>query len=190
MIFNKTDLPDEGNVQGLANMYKELGYSVHLVSATSGEGIAELREALADRTVVFAGNTGVGKSSLLNALYPELSLETGEISEKLGRGRHTTRHIELYSANGGLIADTPGFGALELEGYTIERSSLQNYFPEFSAFTNECSFKNCAHIDETICGVRSALAEGKIDSERYSSYCQVYQYLKEEETPWNKKTNN
>ncbi len=190
LVFNKTDLLDEYNVLQLSQLYADLGYSVHLVSATTGDGIERLRATLANKTVVFAGNTGVGKSSLLNALYPELALKTGEISEKLGRGRHTTRHIELFAANGGLIADTPGFGALELDGYTIERPALQCYFPEFSDFTDKCSFLNCAHIDESICGVRTAVDEGKINRERYSSYRQVYQYLKEEETPWSKKTGN
>jgi len=190
LIFNKIDLPDESEVQKLAELYSNIGYSVHLVSASNGDGIDTLRTALAKKTVVFAGNTGVGKSSLLNALYPELSLETGEISEKLGRGRHTTRHIELFSANDGLIADTPGFGALELEGYTVKREELQNYFPEFSSFIDDCAFLNCAHIDERNCGIHTAVENGDINAERYRSYRQIYQYLKEEETPWNKKTNN
>ena len=190
LVFNKIDLPDEDDVKRLSEKYEALGYHVHRVSAKTGDGIDTLQKALANKTVVFAGNSGVGKSSLLNTLYPELSLTTGEISEKLGRGRHTTRHIELFEANGGLIADTPGFGALELDGYKIERASLQDYFPEFASFTDECSFLNCAHIDERCCGVHTAVENGDICPDRYSSYRQIYQYLKEEETPWAKKTNN
>ena len=190
LIFNKLDLPDEENVGELANLYRELGYEVHCVSASTGEGIAPLRAALEKKTVIFAGNTGVGKSSILNVLYPELNLPTGEVSDKLGRGRHTTRHIELYPANNGLIGDTPGFGALELAGYTLERAELDEYFPEFSPFVDECEFLDCMHMNERCCGVRKAVEEGKIHSSRYESYRQIYQFLKEEETPWSKKTSN
>ncbi len=190
LVFNKIDLPDDDGVGNLAEHYKSLGYDVFCVSASTGEGMDALRTALQDRTVIFAGNTGVGKSSILNLLYPELELPTGEVSEKLGRGRHTTRHIELYPANGGLIGDTPGFGALELEGYEIERSELATYFPEFSPFIEECEFLNCMHDKERNCGVRNAVEQGLIREGRYESYRQVYQLLKEGETPWNKKTNN
>ncbi len=190
LVFNKNDLPDEDNVGRLADLYQSLGYSVYCISASTGDGIDQLFNDLAEKTVVFAGNTGVGKSSVLNRLYPELNLATGEISDKLGRGRHTTRHIELFSANGGLIGDTPGFGALELEGYTIESSSLDDYFPEFNEFKEECIYQDCAHINEKHCGVRSAVNDGKIDATRYESYCQIYEYLKEEESPWSKKRGN
>ena len=188
LVFNKIDLPDTENVAELASLYQSLGYSVFCVSASTGEGIEILRAALINKTVIFAGNTGVGKSSILNILYPELELPTGEVSEKLGRGRHTTRHIELYPANGGLIGDTPGFGALELDGYEIERCELDEYFPEFSLFVGECDFLDCMHFNERNCAVRSAVESGQINKGRYESYRQVYQYLKEEETPWNKKT--
>lgn len=190
LVFNKLDLPDEENVGRLAELYKKLGYAVFCVSASTGEGIEELRRALQEKTVIFAGNTGVGKSSLLNILYPQLSLETGEVSEKLGRGRHTTRHIELYPVNGALIGDTPGFGALELEGYEIKRAELADYFPEFEEYLEDCAFLDCAHLNERECGVRRAVERGLIDAGRYESYCQVYQYLKEEEAPWSKKSNN
>lgn len=190
LIFNKTDLADTENVSTLSDLYAGLGYPVICVSAMSGEGIATLRDLLNEKTVVFAGNTGVGKSSLLNALYPELELQTGEVSQKLGRGRHTTRHIELYSANGGLIGDTPGFGALELEGYSIKCSLLPGYFPEFREYEDQCTYLDCAHINEKNCGIRDAVQNGIITNSRYESYCQIYQTLKEEETPWIKKTNN
>ena len=190
LIFNKIDLEDEDEVFALANLYESLGYAVYRVSASSGLGMDSLRNALENKTVVFAGNTGVGKSSIMNALYPELCLETGEVSEKLGRGRHTTRHIELFESNGALIGDTPGFGALELEGYEINKADLSGYFPEFEEHINGCAFPNCSHISERECGIRDAVANQIIARSRYDSYSSIYQYLKEEETPWSKKTKN
>lgn len=190
LVFNKKDLPDANRVYDLSKLYADLGFAVHCVSAETQDGMDALRQALENKTVIFAGNTGVGKSSILNILYPSLTLETGEISEKLGRGRHTTRHIELYPVNGALVGDTPGFGALELEGYSIERTELAGYFPEFEPFLKDCLFQDCAHINERSCGIRTAVGEGKIHAGRYESYCQIYQFLKEEETPWSKKTKN
>lgn len=190
LVFNKSDLVDEENVAELAELYSRLGYKVFCVSASLGSRMQELREALKDKTVVFAGNTGVGKSSILNALYPELMLETGEVSDKLGRGRHTTRHIELFPSNGSYIADTPGFGALELEGYSIERSELASYFPEFEPYLEECAYLDCSHLNEQFCGICNAVQQGQIDPKRYESYRQIYQFLKEAETPWIKKNAN
>ncbi len=190
LIFNKADLDDEDDVQKLVDLYKSIGYSVFCVSAETGAGMEDLRAALAGKTVIFAGNTGVGKSSIINKLFPELHLKTGEISDKLGRGRHTTRHIELFSMGDGYLADTPGFGALELEGYSIESAELEGYFPEFSPFLSDCGYLNCAHMNEKECGVRNAAENGEISSRRYESYRQMYQYLKESETPWSKKKSN
>ncbi len=190
LVFNKCDLPDTEQVYDLIELYRGLGYAVYCVSAEAGEGMNELRAALSDKTVIFAGNTGVGKSSILNILYPSLTLQTGEISEKLGRGRHTTRHIELFPVNGALVGDTPGFGALELEGYTVKRTELAGYFPEFEPYLEECEFLDCSHITERQCGILNAVCQGKIDNGRHESYCQIYQYLKEDETPWNKKIKN
>ncbi len=187
LIFNKNDLPDEGNSTKLIDLYRYLGYRVFAVSAKCEGDFSALRSALADKTVIFAGNTGVGKSSILNVLYPDLKLQTGEVSEKLGRGRHTTRHIELFPSNGALIGDTPGFGALELEGYDIKKEELANYFREFSPFINECEYQDCSHIHEATCAIRHAVQQGEIDSTRYDNYCQMYDYLKGEETPWAKK---
>ena len=184
------DLPDVNQVSELVKLYSNLGITVYCVSAETGEGIEPLRRHLENKTAIFAGNTGVGKSSILNALYPSLTLETGEISEKLGRGRHTTRHIELYSVNGALIGDTPGFGALELEGYDIKRNELVQYFPEMLPFVDKCAFLDCAHLNERDCGVRAAVESGKIHMSRYDSYRQIYQFLKEEESPWSKKNKN
>lgn len=190
LIFNKADLDDEDDVQVLVDLYKSIGYAVFCVSAETGAGVEDLRAALAGKTVIFAGNTGVGKSSIINKLFPELNLKTGEISDKLGRGRHTTRHIELFSMGDGYLADTPGFGALELEGYSIETSELEGYFPEFSPFLSDCCYLNCAHMNEKECGVRTAVENGAISSSRYESYRQMYQKLKESETPWSKKKSN
>ncbi len=190
LVFNKSDLADEENVSELAALYASLGYKVFCVSASLGCGMQELREALKNKTVVFAGNTGVGKSSILNTLYPELKLEIGEVSDKLGRGRHTTRHIELFPSNGSYIADTPGFGALELEGYPMERAELASYFPEFESYLDECAYLDCSHLNERSCGVCNAVQQGLIDVKRYESYRQIYQYLKEAETPWIKKNVN
>ena len=190
LVFNKADLDDEDDVQVLVDLYKTIGYAVFCVSAETGSGMEELHTALSGKTVIFAGNTGVGKSSIINKLFPDLHLKTGEISDKLGRGRHTTRHIELFSMGDGYLADTPGFGALELDGYSIKASELETYFPEFSPFLSDCGYLNCAHINEKDCGVRSAMESGGISSSRYDSYRQMYQYLKESETPWSKKKNN
>ncbi len=189
LIFNKQDLPDVEQVEQLASLYEGLEYEIHRVSAVNGEGMDRLQKALYGKTVVFAGNTGVGKSSILNALYPELQLDTGEISDKLGRGRHTTRHTELFPANGGLIADTPGFGALELEGYQVDKTQLSSYFPEFLEPMKHCPYLDCAHMDERNCGVKEAVDAGLINQGRYENYRQIYQFLREDEVPWSKKTN-
>ena len=190
LVFNKIDMDDEDHVEELAKLYQDLGYPVYFVSAETGIGIEELREALRGKIVVFAGNTGVGKSSIINRLFPKLELKTGEISDKLGRGRHTTRHIELYPVNDGFFADTPGFGALELEGYSVNAKDLDSYFVEFIQFKDDCAYQDCAHINEKNCAILDAVKAGKISSKRYESYAQIYNFLKEKETPWNKKKNS
>lgn len=190
LVFNKVDLEDEDEVQVLADLYRDIGYSVFCVSAENGTGIDELRATLVGKTVTFAGNTGVGKSSIINKIFPELNLKTGEISDKLGRGRHTTRHIELFPIEEGFLADTPGFGALELDGYPIEAAKLEGYFPEFEPYLGDCCYLNCAHMNEKDCGVRQAVEDGLVSSQRYDSYRQMYLCLKELETPWSKKKSN
>ena len=187
LVFNKADLSRDESHE-LVQLYRSLGFKVFETSAVAGVGIEELRQSLAEKTVVFAGNTGVGKSSLMNALFPSLSLETGEISDKLGRGRHTTRHIELFAQEDCLIADTPGFGALELEEYEIQKAQLPYYFSEFLPFLDQCPYLDCAHMNERDCAVKAAVEAGKINEGRYESYRQIYQFLKEEEAPWQKKT--
>lgn len=173
VCINKADRGDAGR---LASLYADTGYSVVVTSAAEREGIEELRAAIEGKICAFSGNSGVGKSSLLNALEPSLALPTGEISEKLGRGRHTTRHVELFRVAGALVADTPGFGSFDVEQMpTIPREELQYCFPEFAPYIGKCRFDDCAHLKEPDCAVREALAGGRIAAERYRSYERLYE---------------
>lgn len=174
LCINKTDLAagDE-----LCSIYSGSGIPVLRTSALTGDGISELSERLAGRVCVFTGNSGVGKSSLLNALSPELSLLTGEVSQKLGRGRHTTRHVELFALkNGGYVADTPGFGSFDIEQMeSIRPAELQYCFPEFEPFLGSCRFTDCTHRSEPDCAVRAAAAEGSIHPSRLESYRRLWE---------------
>lgn len=173
VCINKADRGDAGR---LASLYADTGYSVVVTSAAEREGIEELRAAIEGKICAFSGNSGVGKSSLLNALEPSLALPTGEISEKLGRGRHTTRHVELFRVAGALVADTPGFGSFDVEQMPpIPREELQYCFPEFAPYIGKCRFDDCAHLKEPNCAVREALAGGRIAAERYRSYERLYE---------------
>lgn len=173
VCINKADRGDAGR---LASLYADTGYSVVVTSAAEREGIEELRAAIEGKICAFSGNSGVGKSSLLNALEPSLALPTGEISEKLGRGRHTTRHVELFRVAGALVADTPGFGSFDVEQMPpIPREELQYCFPEFAPYIGKCRFDDCAHLKEPDCAVREALARGRIAAERYRSYERLYE---------------
>ena len=138
----------------------------------------QVRERLAGKTTVFAGPSGVGKSSLTNRLFPEAAMETGDISQKIKRGRHTTRHSELFSlGNGTYLMDTPGFSSMYIED--MEADELKNYFPEFSPWEDGCRFLGCVHMGEKVCGVKEAVAEGKIGKSRYENYRLMYQELKD-----------
>ena len=173
VCINKADRGDAGR---LASLYADTGYSVVVTSAAEREGIEELRAAIEGKICAFSGNSGVGKSSLLNALEPSLALPTGEISEKLGRGRHTTRHVELFRVAGALVADTPGFGSFDVEQMPpIPREELQYCFPEFAPYIGKCRFDDCAHLKEPDCAVREALAGGRIAAERSRSYERLYE---------------
>lgn len=174
VVVNKDDLAP---AQPLAEIYRRAGVPVLVTSAETGEGIEALREALAGKLSCLTGNSGVGKSSLLNRACPQLQLPIGEVSEKLGRGRHTTRHIELYSLGSNtFVADTPGFSAFDTERMElVHKEQLQYAFPEFAPYLGHCQFPDCAHRKEPGCAVRKALAEGKIGQTRYSSYERLYE---------------
>lgn len=177
IVLNKVDLAKaqgEENqkifsVEGL-DFYRELGYEVIKVSTQTGEGIPEALKHLEGQVTVLAGPSGVGKSSLVNALSPGMELKTGEVSRKLKRGRHTTRHVELMVCGGGLLADTPGFSSLYLP--SMRREELSNYFPEFQEVPGECRFANCMHHKEPDCVVKAAVEAGTIQKSRYEHYCQ------------------
>ena len=174
VVVNKDDLAP---AQPLAEIYRRAGVPVLVTSAETGEGIEALREALAGKLSCLTGNSGVGKSSLLNRACPQLQLPVGEVSEKLGRGRHTTRHIELYSLGSNtFVADTPGFSAFDTERMElVHKEQLQYAFPEFAPYLGHCQFPDCAHRKEPGCAVRKPLAEGKIGQTRYSSYERLYE---------------
>ena len=174
VVVNKDDLAP---AQPLAEIYRRAGVPVLVTSAETGEGIDALRAALAGKLSCLTGNSGVGKSSLLNRACPQLQLPVGEVSEKLGRGRHTTRHIELYSLGSNtFVADTPGFSAFDTERMElVHKEQLQYAFPEFAPYLGHCQFPDCAHRKEPGCAVRKALAEGKIGQTRYSSYERLYE---------------
>ena len=182
ICVNKNDLePGEG----LAGIYRRAGFRVVVTSAETGEGVDELRAAISGKLSAFTGNSGVGKSSILNALCPELKLAVGEVSEKLGRGRHTTRHIELYSlGNGTFVADTPGFSSFDTERMDLVlKDQLQYAFSDFAPYLGKCQFQDCAHLKEPGCAVRAALERGEIEPTRYESYKRLYEMAKEIK-PW------
>ncbi|MBE6781608.1 MAG: ribosome small subunit-dependent GTPase A [Ruminococcaceae bacterium] len=183
ILFNKNDLED---VSSWCNIYKNAGYKTIACSAVKGEGIGEIREELKDCISAFTGNSGAGKSSLLNIIFPNLELSTGEVSSKLGRGRHTTRHTELFCHSfGGYVADTPGFSSLEADKDDLNfKESLSGLFPEFSAFASDCRFTDCAHIGEKGCAVCRAVENQEIERTRYASYKTVYDELKDVKA-WN-----
>lgn len=174
LCVNKTDL-DAADC--LLEIYTAAGASVVRTSAETGEGVDELTARTSGRICAFAGNSGVGKSSLLNAMDPGLSLRTGEVSRALGRGRHTTRHVELFPlAGGGYIADTPGFGSFDIDQMeNIRPDELQNCFPEFSPYLGRCRFRDCTHRREPDCAVLEAVKAGQIPLSRHGSYVRLYE---------------
>lgn len=178
LCFNKCDLITEEQKQEIEAIYEASGCKILFVSAKKELGLKKLQEILEGKTTTVAGPSGVGKSSLINLLAPEACMETGEISKKIERGRHTTRHAELIQLKGdGYIMDTPGFSSLYLP--EMEKEELQDCYPEFAAFEPYCRFQGCSHISEPDCGVKEALSEGKIHPVRYENYCQLYGELKD-----------
>ena len=175
ICFNKKDLAKQEELEFLYETYKSCGYDVIFSSTFNGEGLDEIHEILKGKTTVVAGPSGVGKSTLINLLAPEVQMETGEISEKIQRGKHTTRHSQLILLNEQTyIFDTPGFSSLAVDFF--EKETLGTLFPEF---VKNCRFTGCSHIGEPVCGVKEALAEGKISQSRYNNYVQIYNELKD-----------
>ena len=174
ICINKSDI-DPGDK--LYEIFTKAGFSVVRTSAETGEGMDELRHQLAGKVCAFTGNSGVGKSSILNVLLPDADIKTGEVSEKLGRGRHTTRHVELYDlGENTYIADTPGFASLDVAmTCTIMKENLQFDFIDFDPYIGSCRFNDCAHLKEPGCAVREAVEEGHISQSRYRSYQRLYE---------------
>ena len=174
LCVNKCDLDPAVD---LVRIYNKAGFSVISTSAETGEGVEELRNLLKGKLTAFTGNSGVGKSSILNKLCPELALPTGEVSEKLGRGRHTTRHVELYSlGENTYVADTPGFSSFDTDQMeVILKENLQYAFPDFGKYIGSCRFDDCTHRKEPGCAVTEALAAGEIEQTRYDSYLRLYE---------------
>lgn len=174
ICVNKCDLDP---AKDLIRIYTHAGFEVIAASAETGEGIDHLRKLIEGKLVAFTGNSGVGKSSILNRLCPELQLPTGEVSEKLGRGRHTTRHVELYDLGGGtLVADTPGFSSFDTDQMDVMlKENLQYTFPDFGFYLGKCQFHDCSHRKEPGCAVTAALAVGEIEPTRYDSYLRLYE---------------
>ncbi|MCI7096201.1 MAG: ribosome small subunit-dependent GTPase A [Clostridiales bacterium] len=176
LCVNKCDLDP---AQDLVRIYSHAGFPVIRASAETGEGVENLRSMIRGKLVAFTGNSGVGKSSMLNRLCPELGLATGEVSEKLGRGRHTTRHVELYSlGEETFVADTPGFSSFDTDQMElILKENLQYAFPDFGPFLGRCQFHDCTHRKEPGCAVTAALAAGELEPTRYESYLRLYERM-------------
>lgn len=177
LCFNKADIADEPQVDMLRAVYEGCGYPLLFVSARDGQDIGRVKHLLKGKTTAVAGPSGVGKSTLINALNPEAQMETGAISQKIERGRHTTRHSELFPVDeDSYIMDTPGFSSLYVNDF--EKEELKYYFPEFAEYEGACRFHGCDHVHEPGCLVKQAVEEGKIHHIRYEDYTEMYEELK------------
>jgi ribosome biogenesis GTPase len=174
ICVNKCDLDPAVD---LVRIYEHAGFPVIRASAETGEGVEELRQLICGKLTAFTGNSGVGKSSMLNRLCPQLGLATGEVSEKLGRGRHTTRHVELYCLEEDtFVADTPGFSSFDTDQMElILKENLQYAFPDFGRYIGACQFHDCSHRAEPGCAVTAAVASGDVERSRYDSYLRLYE---------------
>lgn len=178
LCFNKKDLAESEELQELQTIYENSGYPVVFTSASKEENIEQIRGLLRAKTTAIAGPSGVGKSSLINLLQPDAGMETGSISEKIERGRHTTRHSELICVEDDTyIMDTPGFSSLYVNDF--EKEELKYYFPEFAPYEGQCRFQGCDHVHEPECAVKAAVQEGKVQKVRYENYLEMYQELKD-----------
>ena len=178
ICFNKEDIVSKEEQEKLQTVYQNSGYLVLIVSAKRKAGIERLKSELIGKTTVVAGPSGVGKSSIINCLQSEITMETGEISVKIERGKHTTRHSQLIDIfDDTYIMDTPGFSSLLLDD--IEKEELGKYYPEFVQYEGQCKFQGCSHIHEPVCGIRQAVEQGDISKERFDNYKQLYQELSE-----------
>lgn len=177
IVVTKSDLSPSDD---LVKIYRKAGFTALSVSNETGEGVDEVKKLLCGKTSAFTGNSGVGKTSLLNRIAPELTLATGTISEKLGRGRHTTREAQLFKAAGGYIADTPGFSSLDLsQSDMIRKNELADCFREFREYLGKCKFSTCAHVCDRGCGILEAVKEGGIGKTRHDSYVAMYNDVKD-----------
>jgi len=177
VCFNKTDIATKEDIDLLRTAYEECGCQVIFVSGANKEGLDTINAVLKGKTTVVAGPSGVGKSTIINALYPEANMQTGEISRKIERGKHTTRHAELFALdNDTFIMDTPGFTSLALNN--IEKEDLWRYYPEFEQYEELCKFGGCSHISEPVCGIKDAVNKGLISSIRYNDYKLLYEDIK------------
>lgn len=177
IVISKSDLKSGHE---LAEIYKKSGIKVFEYSNDNLDSALKIKPIFKNKVTAFTGNSGVGKSTLLNLLYPELHIETGEVSEKLGRGRHTTRCVELYKLDGGYIADTPGFSTVDIERYNlINKDNIQFCFPEFKDYLSDCKFTSCSHTCEQGCAVIDAVKSGVISKSRHKSYVAMYNEVKD-----------
>lgn len=178
ICFNKIDLTDEEEMEEYRNIYEPAGYPVYFTSTYEDVGLDRIVELVRGKTTVLAGPSGVGKSSITNRIQPKANMETGQISEKIKRGKHTTRHCELfYVEEQTFMMDTPGFSSMFLED--LEANQLKDYFPEFSAYRDNCRFLGCVHVGERDCGVKDAVKRGEISGSRYDNYLLMYKELKD-----------
>ncbi|MBQ6336885.1 MAG: ribosome small subunit-dependent GTPase A [Ruminococcus sp.] len=177
VVFSKSDL---GSAEKLVEIYRAVGIHAYEFSSVDNRGLDVIKAELKDKVTAFCGNSGVGKSTLLNALFPDLQLQTGEISDKLGRGRHTTRTVELFRKHGGYIADTPGFSTVDIERFElIRKDELKFAFPEFEEYFGTCKFNSCNHVCEQGCRVIEAVESGAIPRSRHESYVRMYNEVKD-----------
>ena len=177
ICLNKTDLATDEEIQEFTSVYEKIGIPIVKTSNINNEGVQDLKEMLRGKITAFSGFSGVGKSTLLNNILGIDNFETGEVSKKIGRGRHTTRHVELIEFMEGYLVDTPGFGSLEISD--IEADELKNYFPEFEQYEELCKFPDCMHLGTKFCGVYDASVNGHISQSRFDNYKNFYRILKD-----------